>query len=144
GQSRVVPTDVGLLDRSVTHDRPHSFVEIVHARGGTAPGPESPADGDFGPDPNDGRRNAAERPGYGVVWTISTSVLERRATLAGTEPSNRPAMVLRPTLPTTSRSALTSSARSTRASTGAPTTAFSSILVAPAALARSLASRRIA
>ena len=31
------------------------------------------------------------------MWTISTSVLDRRATLAGTDPSNRPAMVLKPT-----------------------------------------------
>src|SRR5690606_28237911 len=82
--------------------------------------------------------------GYGVVCTISTSDLDRRATLAGTEPSRRPAIVDRPTLPTTSRSALTSSASSTSASTGAPTTAFSSTFVAPAWWARSFASRRIA
>ena len=61
-----------------------------------------------------------------------------------------PAMVLSPTLPTTSRSALTSSARSTSASTGAPTTAFSSTLVAPAAcgavpgLAQDRVDRRVA
>src|SRR4051794_36982408 len=77
--------------------------------------------------------DGAARVDYGVVCTISTSVFDRRATLAGTEPSSRPAMVLSPTLPTTSRSALDSSASSTRASTGAPTTAFSSTSVAPAA-----------
>ena len=74
---------------------------------------------------------------YGVVCTISTSVLDRRATLAGTDPSSRPAMVESPTLPTTRRSALTSSARSTNASTGAPTIAFSSTFFAPACCARS-------
>src|SRR4051812_40287325 len=63
------------------------------------------------------------KAGHGVVCTMSTSVLDRRATLAGTEPSNRPAMVLSPTLPTTSRSAFSSRARSTSASTGAPTIA---------------------
>ena len=86
----------------------------------------------------------AQIPAYVVVWTINTSILDRRETLAGTEPSNRPAIVLSPTLPTTSRSAPTSSASPTSASTGAPTTDLSSMFAAPAAAARSLASRRIA
>ena len=60
------------------------------------------------------------KAGQPVVWTISTSVLALRETLPGIEPNTRPRMVLSPTLPTTSRSAVTSSVRSTSASTGAP------------------------
>src|SRR4051794_27513495 len=44
-----------------------------------------------------------------LVWTISTSVLDRRETSEGTDPSSRPATLFSPTLPTTSRSASTSS-----------------------------------
>jgi uncharacterized circularly permuted ATP-grasp superfamily protein len=78
--------------------------------------------------------------GYSLVWTISTSLLARRATFAGTDPSSRPAIVLRPTLPTTRTSAPTSLTRASRASTGAPSIARSSTAVAPAAVARSRAS----
>lgn len=49
----------------------------------------------------------------------------------GTEPSRRPAMVFRPTLPTTSRSALELTTRSSSASTGAPSIERSSTLPAP-------------
>src|ERR1700733_13333318 len=79
-----------------------------------------------------------------VVWTISTAVLDLRETSDGTDPSSRPATLLSPTLPTTNRSAWTSSARCTSALIGAPTIDFSSTFVAPALWARSLASRRIA
>ncbi|CFS41571.1 Uncharacterised protein [Mycobacterium tuberculosis] len=51
--------------------------------------------------------------------------------------------MLRPTLPTTSRSAFSSSARFTNASTGAPTIGRSSTFFAPALCARSLASCKI-
>ena len=71
-----------------------------------------------------------------VVWTISTSVLALRETSDGTDPSSRPATLLSPTLPTTSRSAWTSSARCTSALMGAPTIGFSSTFVAPALCAR--------
>src|SRR5215217_3280680 len=46
-----------------------------------------------------------------VVWTISTSVLALRKTSPGTEPIHLSLRVPSPTLPTTNRSALTSSAR---------------------------------
>jgi hypothetical protein len=46
-----------------------------------------------------------------LVWTISTSVLALRQTLAGTDPSSRPPLVLSPTEPTISRSALTGCTR---------------------------------
>ena len=50
-----------------------------------------------------------------VVWTISTSTAALRETSDGTDPSSRPATLLSPTLPTTSRSAWTSSTRCTGA-----------------------------
>ena len=71
---------------------------------------------------------------HSVVWTISTSVLARRETLPGTDPSSRPAMLLSPTLPTTSRSAWTSSANSTSAWMGSPTIGRPSMSRAPAGL----------
>ena len=61
-----------------------------------------------------------------VVWTISTSVLALRETSDGTDPSSRPATLLSPTLPTTSRSAWTSSARRTSALMGCLQTILSS------------------
>src|ERR1700730_2675657 len=78
-----------------------------------------------------------------VVWTISTS-LALPETSDGTDPSSRPATLLSPTLPTTSRSAWTSSARCTSALMGAPTIGFSSTFLAPCAPApwRPAGSRR--
>src|ERR1700730_4034194 len=71
-----------------------------------------------------------------AVWTIRTSVLALRETSDGTDPSSRPATLLSPTLPTTSRSAWTSSASCTSALIGAPTISFSSTFLAPALCAR--------
>src|ERR1700687_2383321 len=79
-----------------------------------------------------------------AVWTISTSVLALREMLPGTEPSHLSLRVASPTLPTTNRSALTSLARRNSACTGSPGIGRASIFFAPAALARSRASRRIA
>ena len=47
-----------------------------------------------------------------VVSATSTSVFARRETAEGTDPTKRPAIELTPTLPTTKRSALTSSTSS--------------------------------
>ncbi len=49
--------------------------------------------------------------GQPVVWTSSTSVLDLRKTLPGTEPSHLSLRVPSPTSPTTNRSASTSLAR---------------------------------
>ena len=78
-----------------------------------------------------------------VVWTISTSAvfLALAKTLPGTEPSHLPLRVASPTLPTTNRSASTSLARRHSACTGSPRIGRVSIFFAPAALARSRASR---
>src|ERR1700756_29469 len=87
---------------------------------------------------------ATFQKGQSVVWMSSTSVLALRKTLPGTEPSHLSLRVFSPTLPTTNRSALTSLARRKSACTGSPLIGRASISFAPAALARSLASRRIA
>ena len=79
-----------------------------------------------------------------VVCTISTSVLALAKMFPGTEPSHLPLRVASPTLPTTNRSGSTSLARRDSACTGSPRIGRVSIFFAPAALARSRASRRIA
>lgn len=79
-------------------------------------------------------------PVYPTVCTIRMSTLALRATVSGTDPNRRPATVPSPKLPTTSKSAFTSSAKWTSAVTGAPTIACSSMSRAPAAFARPRAS----